>query len=213
MRLGLSSSPTRVYVVDDDPQLRDGLAEWLAQAGYQARAFESGEALLLAHSQLAPGCIIVDMVMSGMSGLELQRRLIAAGCRWPVILLTGHATRPDAVRAMEAGFVTLLEKPVREVELLAAVLKGQAYLVGKDDMIPDPELAHRMARLTNRERQVLGFVLDKMLNKQIAATLGIAETTVKGYRSAVMRKLGARNNTELVMLALRAGFIARRPGR
>lgn len=202
----MSSSPARIYIVDDDPQLREGLAHWLAQAGYQALGFDSGSAFLNAHPQLPAGCIIVDMLMPGMTGLDLQQRLIAAGCRWPVIVLTGHANRPDVARAMEAGIVAFLEKPVREVELLAAVMKGQAHLLGRIEMVPDPDLAHRVASLTLRERQVLGLVLEKKLNKQIAGTLGIAETTVKGYRRAVMRKLGARKATELVVLAIRAGL-------
>jgi FixJ family two-component response regulator len=202
----MSSSPARIYIVDDDPQLRDGLAQWLAQAGYQAQGFDSGNAFLHARAQLPAGCIIVDMLMPGMTGLDLHQRLIAAGCSWPVIVLTGHANRPDVTRAMEAGIVAFLEKPVREVELLAAVMKGQAHLLGRIEMVPDPDLAHRVASLTLRERQVLGLVLEKKLNKQIAGALGIAETTVKGYRRAVMRKLGAKKATELVMLAIRAGL-------
>ena len=202
----MSSSPARIYIVDDDPLLRDGLAHWLAQAGYQALGFDSGGAFLRAHPQLPAGCIIVDMVMPGMTGLDLHQRLAAAGCRWPVIVLTGHANRPDVTRAMEAGIVAFLEKPVREAELLAAVLKGQAHLMGRIEMVPDPELVHRVATLTARERQVLDLVLEKRLNKQIAGALGIAETTVKGYRSAVMRKLGAKKATELVVLAIRAGL-------
>lgn len=202
----MSGPPARVYIVDDDPLLRDGVALWLTDAGYQTRAFPSGEALLVAYPQLPPGCIVVDMVMPTMSGLELQRRLVTAGCRWPVIILTGHASRPVVARAMEAGVVAFLEKPVREVELLAAVMRGQAHLLGKAEMIPDPDIVQRLARLTGRERQVLGFVLQKKLNKQIAAMLGIGETTVKGYRRALMKKLGAHNTTELVVLAIRAGL-------
>lgn len=202
----MSSPPGRVYVVDDDADLRDGVAQWLADAGYQSQAFPSGEALLQAYPKLPPGCIIADMVMPNMSGLELQRRLLAAGCRWPVIMLTGHASRPAVTRAMETGIVAFLQKPVREVELLAAVIKGHAHLVGNAEMIPDPDLVRRVARLTGRERQVLDFVLQKKLNKQIAALLGIAETTVKGYRRALMKKLETHNTTELVVLAIRAGL-------
>jgi len=202
----MSGPPARVYIVDDDPLLRDGVTQWLGDAGYQARSFPSGEAILAAYPQLSPGCIIADMLMPSMSGLELQRRLITAGCHWPVIMLTGHATRPVLTRAMEAGIVAFLEKPVREAELLAAVMRGHAHLLGKAEMVPDPDLVRRLARLTGRERQVLGFVLQKKLNKQIAAILGIGETTVKGYRRALMKKLGAHNTTELVVLAIRAGL-------
>ena len=202
----MSGPPARVYIVDDDSQLRDGMSQWLTEVGYQVRNFPSGEALLAAYPHLAPGCIIVDMAMPNMNGLELQRRLVTAGCRWPVIILTGHASRQVVARAMEAGVIAFLEKPVREVELLAAVMRGQAHLLGKAEMVPDPELVQRLARLTGRERQVLGFVLQKKLNKQIAAFLGIGETTVKGYRRTLMKKVGAHNTTELVVFAIRAGL-------
>jgi FixJ family two-component response regulator len=202
----MSDPPARVYIVDDDLPLRDGMARWLAGVGYRVRTFPSGESLLAEYPQLLPGCIIADMLMPSMSGLELQRRLLTAGCRWPVIMLTGHASRPVVARAMEAGIIAFLEKPVREVELLGALIRGQAHLLGKAEIVPDPEIVQRLARLTGRERQVLGFVLQKKLNKQIAAVLGIGETTVKGYRRALMKKLGAHNTTELVVLAVRAGL-------
>lgn len=202
----MSSPPARVYVVDDDPKLGSGVAQWLSDAGYETRVFSSGHALLEAYPQLLPGCIVADMVMPKMSGLELQRRLLAAGCRWPVIMLTGHASRPAVTRAMEAGIVAFLEKPARPAELLAAVIRGQAQLHGRAEMLPDPKLVERLARLTPREKEVLGYVLQKTLNKQIAAHLGIEETTVKGYRRAFMKKLGVHNITELVVLAMRAGL-------
>lgn len=208
------SEPPNVYVVDDDQQLRDGVAQWFQQAGYQARAFPSGEAILAALPQLSPGCIIVDMLMPGMNGVELRRRLVSVSCRWPIIMLTGHATRPVVDEAMEAGILAFLEKPVREVELLAAVMRGQAYLSGTAEMIPDPDIVARISRLTNRERQVLDFLMENRLNKQVAAVLGVGETTVKGYRRSVVRKLGAHNNMELLMLALRSGlYNPRKPKR
>jgi FixJ family two-component response regulator len=199
------SGPPNVYVVDDDRQLRDGVAQWFQQGGYQARAFPSGEAFLAAYPELSPGCVVADMMMPGMNGVELRRQLVSAGCRWPFILLTGHATLPVVDEAIEAGVLVFLEKPVREVELLAAVMRGQAYLSGRAEMIPDPNIVARIGRLTNRERQVLDFLMDNKLNKQIGAMLGIGETTVKGYRRAITRKLGAHNTMELIMLALRSG--------
>ena len=204
----MSSPPARVYVVDDDTALRTGVEEWLSQAGYAARGFSSGQSLLEAYPDLLPGCIIADMVMPEMSGIELQRRLLTLGCHWPVIMLTGQASKPQVTRAMEAGIVAFLEKPVRHVELLAAVIRGQAQLLGKAEIIPDPELVRRLSKLTRRERQVLDYVLQKKLNKQIGAYLGIGETTVKGYRRALMKKLGATNMMELVMVAIRAGLYA-----
>jgi two-component system, LuxR family, response regulator FixJ len=206
----MSSPGIRIYVVDDDPLLRSGIVGLLAAAGYEARAFGSGKAFLGAYSQLPPGCIVVDLVMQEIGGLELQRRLLAAGCRWPVIVLTGHSNPTHAARSMEAGAIAFLEKPVREIELLAAVLKGQALLLGSADPSPEPELVRRLTSLSPRERTVLECLSsDRKLNKQIAGVLGISENTVKGYRKLAMRKMGAKNTTELVLLALRAGFVVK----
>jgi two-component system, LuxR family, response regulator FixJ len=204
----MSRPSTRVYVVDDDPLLRAGLVQLLEQSGYTAPTFASGEAFLSAYPKLPPGCIIVDIVMRGMTGLELQRRLLAAGCRWPVIVLTGHADRANAERAVEAGAASFLEKPVRRVELLAAILKGEGHLLGAREAIPDPELVRRVACLTPRERDVLRGVLEAKINKEMAAEFGISESAVKSYRRKAMKKLRARTPAELVMLALRAGFHA-----
>jgi two-component system, LuxR family, response regulator FixJ len=205
----VSSPRTRIYVVDDDPLLRSGIASLLAAAGYEARSYGSGKAFLAAHPQLPPGCIIVDLVMREIGGLELQRRLIAAGCRWPVIVLTGHSNSADAARAVEAGAIAFLEKPVRPIELLAALLKAQAFFLGSPDPSPDPQRVRRLTSLSPRERAVLECVSENLLNKQIAAKLGISENTVKGYRKIAMKKMGARNSTELVLSALRAGFVAK----
>ena len=199
------SGPPNVYVVDDDQQLRDGVAQWFQHAGYAARAFPTGNAFLAALPLLAPGCIIVDMLMPDMTGVELRHRLLGVSCRWPLILLSGHATRPAVDEAMEAGVLSFLEKPVREVELLAAVMRGQAHLSGKAEMIPDPEILARIALMTNRERQVLDLLMDNNRNKAIGVILGVQETTIKGYRRGVARKIGAHNTMELLMLALRSG--------
>lgn len=195
--------------MDDDPLLRDGLVGLFVAAGYDAQAFASAKAFLLAYPQLPPGCIIIDLVMPKIGGLELQRRLIAAGCRWPVIVLTGDSNPADAARAVEAGAISFLEKPVRENELRAAVLKGRALLSGSAEPYPEPDLIRRLASLAPRERAVVECLSENMRNKQIAARLGITENTVKGYRKIAMRKMGAENTTELVLLALRAGLVAR----
>lgn len=207
----MSSPPARVYVVDDDIAARTSVEELLSQAGYAARVFPSGQSLLEFYPDLLPGCIIADMVMPEMSGIELQRRLLNVGCRWPVIILTGQASKPLVARAMEAGIVAFLEKPVRDAELLAAVIRGHSQLAGNTEIIPDPELLRRLSKLTRRERQVLDYFLQKKRNKQIAAYLGVRETTVKGYRGAMMKKLGAANMMELVVLAIRAGIYTPKP--
>jgi FixJ family two-component response regulator len=203
----MSDPPERVYVVDDDPDQRDSVAQLLTEAGYPSQGFPSGAALLTALATLSPGCIVVDLSMPNMSGLELRRRLVAAGCRWPVIMLSGYATGPDVAEAMEAGFLAFLEKPVRQAELLAAVMRGHAHLKGRAEIIPDAELVQRLSRLTARERQVLDYFLDQKLNKQTGAILGIEETTVKSYRRKLLKKLGLRNTTELLVFAIRAGLL------
>lgn len=205
----MSSPRTRVYVVDDDSLLRDALVELLAEARYQAQTFASGAAFLHDYPKLPAGCIIMDLKMPGMGGLELQRRLLDVGCRWPVIVLTGHGDDTNAERAIGAGAIAFLEKPPRGLELYGAIFRAEAYLAGATDVIPDPELAHRVAKLTRRERDALSGVLENKFNKEIAAELGISESSVKSYRHNAMRKMGAKTTAELVMLAIRAGFRAR----
>jgi len=203
----MSGPPVNVYLVDDDRDLRKAVSKLLESTGYNVRAFASGKAILRVYRHLSPGCIILDMLMPEMSGLELQRRLVLKGCRWPVIMLTGEGASLDLAQAVESGIVAFLEKPVRTAELLGAIMRGHAQLLGRAEVNPDPQLLQRLTRLTPRQREVLGYVAANKLNKQIAAYLGVEETTIKGYRLAVMRKLGASNTTELVLLALRAGLI------
>jgi two-component system response regulator FixJ len=209
MEPAMESARTRVYVVDDDPLLRKAIVRLLEQAERQAVTFDSAKAFLLAYPSLQTGCILMDLTMPGMNGFELQQRLIEKGCRWPVIVLTGHSDNANVVRAMAAGAMAFLEKPVRQAELYAAILKAEAYLAGSTDAFPDPELARRVSQLTRRETDVLSGVMEKKGNKEIAAELGIRETSVKGYRRKAMKKIGAKNTAELVMLTLRAGFKVR----
>ncbi len=206
----MSRTLTRVYVVDDQQPLRASLVRLLVQSGYRAQTFASAGAFLRAHPKLLPGCIVLDVFMRGMDGLELQRKLATGGCTWPVIVITGRADVSNSKRAIEAGAVAFLQKPVRRLELLAALVKGESYLLGAADPIRDPEVVRRAARLSPRERDVLQGILDFMINKEIAAKFGISESAVKGYRRTVRKKLGARTPAELVMLAIRAGFA---PGR
>ena len=201
----MSNPPANVYVVEDDPQLREGVTEWLSDAGFHVMSFPSGAALLAARPKLSPGCIIVDMRMPNMGGLQLKQQLVTAGCYWPVIILTRHASREEVTRAMDAGVASFLEKPAREAELLAAVIGGQAQLLGNVMMIPEPQVRQRFANLTERQSQLLDFVCQHKFAKQIAPIFGIRETTVKGYKRVLMKKLGAHNTTELLALAIRAG--------
>lgn len=207
----MSRTQVRVYVVDDDSQLRASLVRLLEQLGYVVLTFPSGDDFVLAYPELPPGCVILDVVVRDIGGSDLQRRLISIGCRWPVIVLTGHGDEAAARQAMETGAVAFLTEPVRRVELLAALVRANQYLLGAADPIPDPEVLHRMEQLTARERAVLQGVLDGKMNKEMAAQFGITVSAVKSYRSLVMKKLGARTPAELVTLAYRAGFKLKRP--
>ncbi len=196
---------TRVYIVDDDPALRRGLQRMFKEAGYPAQAFSSGVGFLRICPTLTAGCVILDLLMPGMGGLEVQRQLAAAGYPWPVIVLTGHPDRRSMLRAMQAGSVFFLEKPVREAELFAAVLKAEAVLRGEREERQDPLLAHAVALLTPRERQVLEALMLSELTKQTAARLGISESRVKSCRKQVMGKLGAKSTSQLIQQAVLGG--------
>ena len=201
----MSIPATMVYVVDDDPALGEGLEHLFKTSGFQAKLFNAGQAFLDAYSDLRPGCLIVDLAMPGMSGLDLLRHLRAAGCDWPVIILTGQGSAIKAEEAMRAGAFAFLEKPAREVEVLAMVHRAQTLLSATPEMLYDEEIARRIRRLPRREREVFDGVLDGKLNKQIAAKLGVSESTVKSARRALLGRMQAGSSMELVAMALRAG--------
>lgn len=207
----MSRTQTRVYVVDDDSQLHASLTQWLLEAAYTSLAFASGKSFLAAYPRLPAGCIVLDADMAGMSGLELQRRLISAGCRWPVIVLAADDGGSVASHAMENGAVAFLLKPVRRGELLAALQRGEQYLCGALDAIPDPEVLQRISTLTPHEREVLLGILDGRFNKEIAAARAVSESAVKSCRGKLRKKLKVRTVAELVLLAVRAGLAGRRP--
>ena len=201
----MSISPTIVYVVDDDPDFGSGLQRLCRAAGLQPQSFNTGQAFLDAYANLRPGCIFVDLAMPGMSGLGLLERLRAAGCRWPIVIVTGHGSTVTAADAMSAGAFAFLEKPLRELEVLATTSKAQAYLSSEARLLFDEEIAKRIQHLSRRERQVFDSILQGWLNKQIAAQLGIAESTVKSARRALMQRMQAGTHMELVVMALRGG--------
>lgn len=201
----MSISPAIVYVVDDDPNIGVGLEAFFRAAGLQCQPFSAGQAFLDAYPKLSPGCVFVDLAMPGMSGLQVLERLRAAGCTWPVIVVTGHGSVVTAADAMRSGAFAFLEKPVRELEVLAVANRAQAYLESELRMRHDEEIAKRIRDLSRRERQVLDGVLQGRLNKQIAAQLGISESTVKNARRALMGRMQASKHVELVAMALRGG--------
>lgn len=201
----MSNSPSIVYVVDDDPVSTEGLQRIILTAGLKHESFNAGGPFLAAYPKLQPGCIFVELVMPGMSGLELLQKLRAAGCHWPMVAVAGPGNMVSAADAVHAGAFAFLEKPVRELEVLALVRKAQAYLNGEAEALYDKKIAARLQRLSNREREVLACVLQSRLNKQTAAELGISESTVKSARRTLMQRMQATSSRELILLALRGG--------
>lgn len=202
----MSSSPAIVYVVDDDPGFVKGLELLFVSAGWQARSFTLGIAFLEAYPKLHPGCIFMDLTMPGMDGFDLLNRLRAAGCRWPVIILTGQGSTQNAADAIRAGAFAFLEKPLRPLEVLATVRRAQAHLNGDAQTMYSEEVAQRIQRLSRRERDVFEGVLQGLRNKQIAGRLGVSEGAIKSGRRMLMNRMQARSRVELITLAIRGGM-------
>ncbi len=193
-----------VFIVDDDPSVRKALSRLFSAAGLPCQAYASPQAFLEANDPAAPGCLVLDLAMPGMDGIELQRQLAERGGRRPIVFLTGRADVPTAVQAMRAGAVDFLTKPVDDVELLRTVEKAlqQDALRRRDDTAAS-SLRERLAKLTPREREVFAHVVGGELNKQIASRLGVGEKTIKVHRAHVMEKMGANSLAELVRAAER----------
>lgn len=196
------TSAALIHVVDDDESLRSALQRQLTAAGHQVRVYASAGEFLLAPPTDAPGCLLLDLSMPGPSGLDLQSALERHGVRLPVIFLTGHGDVAAGVKAMKAGAVDFLTKPVERDTLLAAIAQAlRADAARRTSQHAAAELRARYAELTPREREVFEGVVAGQLNKQIASRLGIGERTVKAQRAQVMAKLGAANAAELGRLA------------
>ncbi len=195
-----------VYVVDDDPGVRKALARLLESEGFQTSPSPTTQAFLESYDPTVPGCIVLDVAMPGTTGLELQAQLPTLGVDCPVVFLTGRGDIPSSVRAMKAGAVDFLTKPVDAEALIEAVKRS----VTRDGAMRRAALDRRDAQamldtLTPRERELVPYLLTGRLNKQIAADLGVVEKTVKVHRSRVMHKLGVRSPVELLRFLERAG--------
>jgi len=207
-----SESPI-VFVVDDDRSVRDGLRRLITSVGFAAEVFPSAQAFLRARRPDVPGCLVLDVRLPGLSGLDLQRELADSDAALPIIFLTGHGDIPMSVRAMKAGAVEFLTKPFREQDLLDAVrgaIERDRATRGERQELT--ELRSRYASLTPRERDVLGGIVAGLLNKQIAGELGTSEVTVKEQRGHLMQKMQAGSVAELVRFASRLGITPRRGG-
>jgi FixJ family two-component response regulator len=197
-----------VFVVDDNPSVRKSLSRLLAAAGYTVEAFASAREFLTRVPSEGPCCLVLDVRMPGLTGIELQAALAAAGRRMSIVFVTGHIDVPMSVKAMKGGAVDLLTKPIDRQELLAAIVRAVAK-DAKDlsEEIRIAEIRQRVKALTVRETQVFALVVTGMLNKQIAFDLGVVEKTIKVHRARVMEKMRAGSVAELVRLADAVGVI------
>jgi FixJ family two-component response regulator len=195
---------SRVFVVDDDPSIRDAVRGLLASAGLRCEVFAATHEFLGAERLDAPACLVLDVRLAGMNGLDFAEQLRARGDQIPIVFISGVGTIPMSVRAIRGGAVEFLPKPVSDDALLSAV----AQALARDDaarrrLAHDQALRIRFGKLTARERDVLSLVVAGRLNKQIAAQLGTAEQTVKQQRGRVMRKLEVQSVADLVRLVVR----------
>ena len=200
-----STAPT-VYVVDDDDAMRRALDALLSTVGYKTAVFSRPSEFLANFKVDSPGCLVLDIRMPDMSGLELQQHLNRIGSMLPVIFITGHGDVPMAVQAMKEGAFEFVQKPFRDQDLLDRInhaLKQDAE--NRSTVARRTEVLHRLESLTPRERQVMDLVVDGAANKVIAIDLDLSERTVEIHRAKVMEKMGARSVAHLVKLHLTAG--------
>jgi two-component system, LuxR family, response regulator FixJ len=207
----LNSEPT-VFVVDDDTAICEAMQCLLESAGLRVQTFDSAEAFLSAVRPEMPGCLVLDIRMPGMGGLELQARLAREEFPLPVVIVTGHGDIPMAVRAMKNGVVDFLEKPVNDgvlLERIRAALERDRNT--RQTRAQHADVAQRMARLTPRERQVLAGVVAGKPSKQIASELGIMEKTIEVHRKHIRHKMGVRCSVDLVRAVMNATDSRARP--
>ena len=196
-----------VFIVDDDARVIKALSRLMRVKGYDARSYTSPREFLVDHDATVPGCAVFDVSMPGLDGLELQQALTAGGSHRPVIFITGKGDIPTSVRAMRAGAIDFLTKPVSNRDLLGAIARAEE--LDTQSRQAQAELAlieAKIMTLTPREREVLSHVVAGRLNKQIAYDLGTVEKTIKFHRSAIVKKLGVRAVADLVRMAEKAGI-------
>lgn len=199
-----------VFVVDDDSRLREALSSLIDALGLRVATFGSAVEFLAAEKPDAPACLVLDLQLPGISGLDLQQQLLDQGAP-PIVFISGHGDVPSSVRAMKAGAIEFLQKPFREEDLLKAIQAAiELDRSGRQKRMELAELRARYELLSPRERDVLPFVVAGFPNKVTAADLGTAEITVAVHRGQIMRKLGARSLPELVLMADKLG-ITRNP--
>ena len=202
------NTPT-VFIIDDQASVRHALGEMLGVFGYSVETYESADSFLRALDPLRPGCVVADVRMPGMDGIELVRELARRQVLLPVVVISGHADVPMAVAAIKAGAEDFIEKPVDDVQLVAAINRGLARTYPRKHL-PETmqDLRARFERLTPREVEVFGLVAQGHTSQAVGERLGISTRTVEGYRVQIMEKLQAESVAVLVRQAIRLGLVA-----
>jgi FixJ family two-component response regulator len=198
---------TTIAIVDDDPSVRRGLERLIRSVGWKAETFASAQEFLALPGAEAPSCLVLDLQLPGLSGLDLQKRMTEVGLEIPIVFLTGHGSIPASVQAMKAGAIEFLTKPVDEEDLLKAIQEAlERDRRTRQQHAEMHELQRRYELLTAREQEVMQQVISGLLNKQIAAQLRITEFTVKFHRGHIMRKMRADSLADLVRMAENLGI-------
>jgi two-component system response regulator FixJ len=200
------SKPPTVFVVDDDQAMRDSLRFLIESIGLEVKCHASAEDFLVGYDASLPGCIVLDVRMPGLSGLELLERLEEGRFRPPVVLITGHGDIPMSVRALKAGAFDFIEKPFSDQVLLERIQQALSHDgERRDDLLVVVEIEGRYGRLTTREREVFEIVVEGKPNKVIATDLGLSQKTIEVHRAHVMEKMEAESFADLVKMAMRIG--------
>ena len=205
----MKEAEATVFVVDDDESIREALKDLLESVGLRVETFASAPEFLQSRHSDVPSCLVLDIRLPGLSGLDLQREMADANIHTPIIFLTGHGDIPMTVRAMKAGAVEFLTKPFRDQDLLDAIQEALGLdRAARQEQAQSNELRSRFDSLTPRENEVFALVVTGLLNKQIALQLGTSEVTIKQHRHQVMQKMHADSFAELIRMAEKLGIPA-----
>jgi FixJ family two-component response regulator len=197
-----SATGSTVYIIDDDHGMRQAVQDLVESVGLHAESFSTGEEFLRKERSSKPSCLVLDVRLPNMSGLDFQRRLADTGVQIPIIFITAHGDIPMSVGALKSGAVEFLTKPFRDQDLLDSIQQAlQRDRMAREQQVEIHELQNRYQSLTAREKEVIGFVVSGMVNKEIASEIGTSESTVKIHRGNVMQKMRAASLIDLVRMA------------